>query len=117
MATDTDIREALRHVLDPEIGVNIVDLGLVYRIEVESACIRIAMTMTSPACPLADYLKDLVTQVAALRKQGLSADEAAQKVDLTSHKADFPQIQGPGADVRGVRRMYEWMDERRARQP
>jgi metal-sulfur cluster biosynthetic enzyme len=61
MATDTDIREALRHVVDPEIGVNIVDLGLVYRIEVEGARARIAMTMTSPTCPLVDYLKDLVT--------------------------------------------------------
>jgi len=61
MATDTDVREALRHVVDPEIGVNIVDLGLVYRIEVESGRARITMTMTSPTCPLADYLKDLVT--------------------------------------------------------
>jgi cyclase len=58
------------------------------------------------------YLKDLVFKVAELRKQGLSAEETAQKVDLTAHKADFPQIQGPGAEVRGVRRMYEWMDER-----
>ena len=61
MATEPDIREALRQVLDPEIGVNIVDLGLVYRIEVDGARVRIAMTMTSPACPLAGYLKDLVT--------------------------------------------------------
>ena len=61
MATEADIREALRQVLDPEIGVNIVDLGLVYRIEVDGAHVRVAMTMTSPACPLADYLKDLVT--------------------------------------------------------
>ena len=61
MATETDIREALRHVVDPEIGVNIVDLGLVYRIEVEDGRARIAMTMTSPTCPLGDYLKDLVT--------------------------------------------------------
>ena len=58
------------------------------------------------------YLRDLMTQVATLRKQGLSAEQTAQKVDLTSHKSDFPQIQGPGADIRGVRRMYEWMDER-----
>ena len=63
MATEPDIREALRQVLDPEIGVNIVDLGLVYRIEVDGARVRIAMTMTSPACPLADYLKDLVTSL------------------------------------------------------
>ena|SRR5665213_4488509 len=61
MATEPNIREALRQVLDPEIGVNIVDLGLVYRIDVEGARVRIAMTMTSPACPLVDYLKDLVT--------------------------------------------------------
>ena len=58
------------------------------------------------------YLKDLTVQVATLRAQGVTADEAAQKVDLTAHKADFPQITGPGADIRGVRRMYQWMDER-----
>ena len=58
------------------------------------------------------YLSDFMTKVADLRKQGLSAEEAAQKVDLTAHKSDFPQIQGPGAEVRGVRRMYEWMDSR-----
>jgi cyclase len=57
------------------------------------------------------YLQDLINQVAALRKQGLGADQAAQKVDLTSHASAFPQITGPGADVRGVRRVYEWMDE------
>jgi metal-sulfur cluster biosynthetic enzyme len=60
MATESDIREALRQVLDPEIGVNIVDLGLVYRIDVEEARARIVMTMTSLACPLVDYLKELV---------------------------------------------------------
>ena len=59
-----------------------------------------------------DYLRDLVAQVAALRKQGLSAEQAAQKLDLTSHQADFPQIQGRGAEPRGVRRIYEWMDDR-----
>ena len=60
VATDTDVREALRHVVDPEIGVNIVDLGLVYGIEIDGTRARIVMTMTNPACPLLDYLKDLV---------------------------------------------------------
>jgi cyclase len=58
------------------------------------------------------YLSDLTRQVTALRQQGLSAEESAQKVDLTSHKDRFPQIEGPGADIRGVRRVYEWMDEK-----
>ncbi len=57
------------------------------------------------------YLQDLINQVAALRKKGLNADQAAPKVDLTSHASAFPQITGPGADIRGVRRVYEWMDE------
>lgn len=61
MATESDVREALRQVLDPEVGINIVDLGLIYRIKVEETHTRIVMTMTSPACPLVDYLKELVT--------------------------------------------------------
>ena len=58
------------------------------------------------------YLTDVTTQVAALRKQGLSPEDAAQRVDLRSHAKDFPQITGPGAEVRGVRRIYEWMTQR-----
>jgi len=57
------------------------------------------------------YLKDVTAQVANLRKQGVTADEAAKRVDLTSHKKDFPDIQSAGADLRGVRRIYQWMDE------
>ncbi len=60
-----------------------------------------------------NYLSDLMKQVAVLRQQGVSAEESALKVDLTAYKASFPQIQGPGADIRGVRRLYEWMDETR----
>jgi cyclase len=59
------------------------------------------------------YLRDFMAQVTELRKQGLTPEEAAPKVDMTSHKGDFPQIQGPGAEIRGVRRMYAWMDESR----
>ncbi len=58
------------------------------------------------------YLKDLMSQAVALRKQGLTAEQAAQKVDLTSHRAAFPDIEGPGVDPRGMRRMYQWMDEK-----
>jgi cyclase len=61
------------------------------------------------------YLTDITSQVASLRKQGVSAEDAAKRVDLTSHKRDFPDIQGPGAEPRGVRRIYQWMDERQKR--
>jgi metal-sulfur cluster biosynthetic enzyme len=58
--TETAVRDALRQVIDPELGINIVDLGLVYGIEIDGARVGVIMTMTSPACPLGDYLKDLV---------------------------------------------------------
>ena len=51
MKEDT-IRETLKKVIDPEIGVNIVDLGLVYQVEIRPEEVYIQLTMTSPACPL-----------------------------------------------------------------
>lgn len=50
--TIEQIQNALRRVIDPELGINIVDLGLVYAIEVQSECVHIQITMTTPACPL-----------------------------------------------------------------
>jgi len=56
------IREALRQVIDPEVGVNIVDLGLICTIHTGAGRIHVRMTMTTPACPLGPYLMDSVTE-------------------------------------------------------
>lgn len=61
------------------------------------------------------YLGDLVNQVTKLKGEGVLPDDAAMRVDLTAHAQDFPQITGPGADIRGVRRMYAWLDEQHAK--
>jgi cyclase len=53
------------------------------------------------------YLRELQRQVTALRTQGLSAEEAAKKVDLTALAKDFPQLKAPGVDARTVSRMYD----------
>ncbi|MBS4729487.1 metal-sulfur cluster assembly factor [Mycobacterium sp. SM1] len=57
-----DVEEAMRDVVDPELGINVVDLGLVYGIDVaegeEGTVALIAMTLTSPACPLTDIIED-----------------------------------------------------------
>ena len=50
------VRDVLRQVVDPEVGVNIVDLGLVYDIVADAGGIRVSMTMTSPACPLGEMI-------------------------------------------------------------
>ncbi|MBS0304699.1 MAG: metal-sulfur cluster assembly factor [Proteobacteria bacterium] len=57
-ATEDTVRDALRMVMDPEAGMNIVDLGLVYGIEASGAGVRVEMTMTSAACPMADMIVD-----------------------------------------------------------
>jgi metal-sulfur cluster biosynthetic enzyme len=54
-----DLLEAMRDVVDPELGVNVVDLGLVYGVTVESdRTATIDMTLTSAACPLTDVIED-----------------------------------------------------------
>ncbi len=54
--TSADILHALRDVIDPEIGMNIVDLGLVYKADVVNAHVNVALTMTTPACPLGEAI-------------------------------------------------------------
>jgi len=54
-----DVMEALRDVVDPELGINVVDLGLVYGVDVDAERIAtIDMTLTSAACPLTDVIED-----------------------------------------------------------
>ena len=56
------------------------------------------------------YLRDVITQVTALRKQGLSAEAAAQKVDVTAYASEFASIRGVGIDAAAVRRIYQLAD-------
>ena len=54
-----DLVEALRDVVDPELGVNVVDLGLIYGVTLdEDKSLTIDMTLTSAACPLTDVIED-----------------------------------------------------------
>ncbi len=56
MVTKGEILDALTGVIDPEIGLNIVDVGLVYRVEPSEDSVEIDFTLTSPGCPLADVI-------------------------------------------------------------
>ncbi|WP_184696129.1 metal-sulfur cluster assembly factor [Saccharothrix tamanrassetensis] len=54
-----DVEEAMRDVVDPELGINVVDLGLVYDIRVDEQNVAVIdMTLTSAACPLTDVIED-----------------------------------------------------------
>lgn len=57
MASVEDIRQALTWVVDPEIGLNIIDLGLVYHIENLEKKVTVTMTLTTQGCPMHDSMK------------------------------------------------------------
>jgi metal-sulfur cluster biosynthetic enzyme len=56
-----DVTESLKDVVDPELGINVVDLGLIYGLTVDDANIAVIdMTLTSAACPLQDVIEDQI---------------------------------------------------------
>jgi metal-sulfur cluster biosynthetic enzyme len=67
VATKDDVEEAMRDVVDPELGINVVDLGLVYGIALEATdagrAAILDMTLTSAACPLTDVIEDQTMSV------------------------------------------------------
>jgi metal-sulfur cluster biosynthetic enzyme len=65
-ATVEDISEAMKDVIDPELGINVVDLGLIYDMTVETDGVAVLdMTLTSAACPLQDVIEDQTRQALA----------------------------------------------------
>lgn len=72
--TEEAIRAVLTEIIDPEVGVNIVDLGLIYQIHIlDKRRVSVEMTMTSPACPLSAYLMDSVKMMLLQRLKQLDS--------------------------------------------
>lgn len=69
------------------------------------------MRTMEPISNFQRYLVDLWSETEKLKASGMSASQAAIEIDLTSHKSNFPQIQGPGADPRAIRRIYSLLDQ------
>jgi metal-sulfur cluster biosynthetic enzyme len=67
-----DVREALTNVIDPELGLDFVELGLVYEIEVEEDEVYITFTLTSPGCPIGpqvtEQMKEYVNELPGVSK-------------------------------------------------
>jgi metal-sulfur cluster biosynthetic enzyme len=97
--TRDDVLEALRQVDDPEIGINVVDLGLVYAVDVAGDRVRVTLTMTSQACPLGPHL--VQTAEAAVRERVPGAREVV--VELVWQPPWTPERMSPQA-----RRQLGW---------
>ena len=60
--TVEDVEEAMKDVVDPELGINVVDLGLLYGVNIDGNDVVLDMTLTSAACPLTDVIQDQTHQ-------------------------------------------------------
>jgi metal-sulfur cluster biosynthetic enzyme len=78
--TAEDVREQLKNVMDPELDVNIVDLGLIREITVDEDEVHVLMTLTTPGCPLHGVFDELVKREAG-NLEGLEEHEV--EVELT----------------------------------
>ncbi|HEY2251643.1 MAG TPA: metal-sulfur cluster assembly factor [Planctomycetaceae bacterium] len=74
MADEVALLEALKQVIDPELMINIVDLGLVYSIDQEDDKVKVEMTLTSPACPAGPQLVQQ-SKLAIEKVEGVKAAE------------------------------------------
>ena len=79
-ATPERVEEALRSVVDPELSLSVVDLGLIYGIVIDGPTVRITMTLTAPGCLLHAVMADWVRR-AALRVPGVERVEVAVTFD------------------------------------
>lgn len=74
MADEIALLEALKEVVDPELMINVVDLGLVYSIQQEADTVKVEMTLTSPACPAGPQIVQQ-SKLALEKVEGVKAAE------------------------------------------
>jgi metal-sulfur cluster biosynthetic enzyme len=62
MATVDEVTDALRDVIDPELGLDFVELGLIYEVEVHDGSVRVTYTLTSPGCPIGPQVSEQIEE-------------------------------------------------------
>jgi metal-sulfur cluster biosynthetic enzyme len=62
MATVDEVTDALREVIDPELGLDFVELGLIYDVEVDAGTVKVTYTLTSPGCPIGQQVAEQIEE-------------------------------------------------------
>lgn len=88
--TEAAVLDALRQVLDPEIGMNIVDLGLIYDVKIAGSGVRVAMTLTTAGCPMSESIRG-GAELALLNLEGVTAAHVELVFDPPWHPGMISQ--------------------------
>ena len=87
MGNNEDVMDALAEVIDPEMGISVTDLGLIYGVESQEGHLEVTMSLTSPGCPVAPEI------MAAVHRAALSVDEVESvHVNLTFSPLWDPRV-------------------------
>jgi metal-sulfur cluster biosynthetic enzyme len=97
--TESAVLETLRQVIDPEIGCNIVDLGLIYSVNISGARVSVIMTLTTPGCPMHESISWGVKE-ALLNLDGVEEAEVDLVWDPPWHPSMMTEL---GRAATGVR--------------
>ena len=97
--TESAVLDALRQVIDPEVGCNLVDLGLIYDIAITGTLVKVTMTLTTPGCPMHESLCQGV-QMAVLNLDGVDDAQVELVWDPPWHPAMMTEA---GRGMTGVR--------------
>ena len=103
LPTEARVRAVLRDVIDPELGFNIVDLGLIYHVAIDGRIVDVRMTMTTPGCPAQSFIIHGVEQRLA-REDGITG----VFVDVVWDPPWSPRLMSPAAKAHF--RIYEGND-------
>ena len=101
MPSTEEVETVLRRVVDPEVGINVVDLGLVYGIDLSPGRIGVRLTMTTPACPVGGHLRDQARRFMQERFPDVGAIEVELVLDPPWH---------PGLMKEEARKALGWGD-------
>jgi metal-sulfur cluster biosynthetic enzyme len=62
MVSEEDVTDALRDVIDPELGLDFVELGLIYEVSIEGGTVNVTYTLTSPGCPIGPQVSEQIEE-------------------------------------------------------
>jgi len=94
MATVDEVTDALREVIDPELGLDFVELGLIYEVAVDGGSVLVTYTLTSPGCPIGPQVSEQIEEF-VMELDGVDEDVLTDRIGSLSGKVAVIRVGAP----------------------